>query len=122
MPFPVLSLDGICWIHGEFCRRLPDELLIIRNPDTGEEIKMVPGQTQNTHVKVGEHIAPDPENDRAAPCTVRRGLLPQDAFQAAANHRGWRISSPTGMDTPRSLMVNGRVSRLFSHALLRDLG
>lgn len=21
MPFPVLSLDGICWTHGEFCRR-----------------------------------------------------------------------------------------------------
>lgn len=22
VPFPVLSLDGIYWIHGEFCRRL----------------------------------------------------------------------------------------------------
>lgn len=44
MPFPVLSLEGICWLHGEFCQRLPDELLIVRNPDTGEEIKLVPGQ------------------------------------------------------------------------------
>ncbi len=48
-------------MHGEFCRRLPDELLIVRNPDTGEEIKLVPGQLRTRHVKVGDHIAPEPE-------------------------------------------------------------
>jgi len=42
MPFPVLSIDGICWLHEEFCRRLPEELLIVRKPDTGEEIRMIP--------------------------------------------------------------------------------
>lgn len=57
MPFPVLSLEGICWMHEEFCRKLPDDLLIVRNPDTGEEIKMLPGQLRTRHVKVGDHVA-----------------------------------------------------------------
>lgn len=92
MPFPVLSLDGICWTHGEFCRRLPDELLTVRNPDTAAEIKMVLGQMRTQHVKVGEHIAPGP--DMIRPLIGRF----EDAFQAAEDHRGWRISSSPRMD------------------------
>ncbi|MDL2406195.1 Fic family protein [Rhizobium calliandrae] len=121
MPFPVLSLDGICWIHGEFCRRLPDELLTVRNPDTGEEIKMVPGQLRTRHVKVGEHIAPEPDMIRPLIGRFVEGYsfkmlskLQKIIGVGASHHRlAWIHPFFDG---------NGRVSRLFSHALLRDLG
>lgn len=121
MPFPVLSLDGICWMHGEFSRRLPEELLIVSNPDTGEEIKMVPGQLRTRHVKVGDHIAPEPE--MIEPLILRfveaysfkmLSKLQRIIGVGASHHRlAWIHPFFDG---------NGRVSRLFSHALLRDLG
>ncbi|MBB2671492.1 UNVERIFIED_ORG: Fic family protein [Rhizobium esperanzae] len=121
MPFPVLSLDGICWMHGEFCRRLPDELLIVRNPNTGEEIKMVPGQLRTRHVKVGEHVAPEPEMIEPLIGRFVEGYsfkmlskLQKIIGVGASHHRlAWIHPFFDG---------NGRVSRLFSHALLRDLG
>lgn len=121
MPFPVLSLDGICWLHGEFCRRLPDDLLLVRNPDTGEEIIMVPGQLRTRHVKVGEHIASEPEMiepllTRFAEAYSFKMLskLQKIVGVGASHHRlAWIHPFFDG---------NGRVSRLFSHALLRDLG
>lgn len=121
MPFPVLSLDGICWMHGEFCRRLPEELLIVRNPDTGEEIRMIPGQLRTRHVKVGEHIAPEPEMIKLLLGRFVEGYglnmlskLQRIIGVGASHHRlAWIHPFFDG---------NGRVSRLFSHALLRDLG
>lgn len=121
MPFPVLSLDGICWMHGEFCRRLPDELLIVRNPDTGEEIKMIPGQLRTRLVKVGDHIAPEPEMIEPLVARFVEGYsfkmlskLQKIIGVGASHHRlAWIHPFFEG---------NGRVSRLFSHALLRDLG
>jgi len=120
-PFPVLSLEGICWLHGEFCRRLPDDLLIVRNPDTGEEIKMVPGQLRTRHVKVGEHIAPEP--DMIEPLLKRF----VEGYSLKMLSKLQRIIS-VGASHHRLTWIhpffdgNGRVSRLFSHALLRDLG
>ncbi|NTE68084.1 Fic family protein [Agrobacterium tumefaciens] len=121
MPFPVLSLEGICWMHEEFCRRLPDDLLIVRNPDTGEEIKMVPGQLRARHVKVGDHVAPEPE--MIEPLIARfveaysfkmLSKLQKIIGAGASHHRlAWIHPFLDG---------NGRVSRLFSHTLLRELG
>jgi Fic family protein len=34
---------GICEVHRQFGKGLPDELLWIENPETGERMKMVPG-------------------------------------------------------------------------------
>lgn len=121
MPFPVLSVAGICWLHGEFCRRLPDELLIVANPDTGEEIRMVPGELRTRHVRVGDHIAPEPA--MIAPLLHRfveaysmnmLSKLQKIIGVGASHHRlAWIHPFFDG---------NGRVTRLFSHALLRDLG
>lgn len=121
MPFPVLSLDGICWMHGEFCRRLPDDLLIVRNPDSGEEIKLVPGQLRTRQVKVGDHIAPEPEMiepliERFVEAYSFKMLSKlQKIIAVGASHHRLAWIHPF-------LDGNGRVSRLFSHALLRDLG
>ena len=121
MPFPVLSLEGICWLHGEFCRRLPDDLLMVRNPDTGEEIKMVPGRLRTRHVKVGEHIAPEP--DMIEPLLKRF----VEGYSLKMMSRLQKIIS-VGASHHRLTWIhpffdgNGRVSRLFSHALLRDIG
>ncbi|MCV3768938.1 Fic family protein [Rhizobium sp. TRM95796] len=121
MPFPVLSLDGICWIHGEFCRRLPDELLIMRNPDSGETIRMLPGQLRTLYVKVGEHIAPEPD--------MIRPLIDRfvDAYSSKMLSKLQKIIG-VGASHHRLAWIhpffdgNGRVTRLVSHALLRDLG
>ncbi|WP_246697796.1 Fic family protein [Rhizobium sp. G21] len=121
MPFPVLSLDGICWIHGEYCRRLPDELLIMRNPDSGETIRMIPGQLRTLYVKVGEHIAPEPD--------MIRPLIDRfvDAYSSKMLSKLQKIIG-VGASHHRLAWIhpffdgNGRVTRLVSHALLRDLG
>lgn len=121
MPFPVLSLEGICWMHEEFCRRLPDDLLIVRNPDTSEQIKMVPGQLRTRHVKVGDHVAPEPEMieplvSRFAEAYSFKMLSKlQKIIGVGASHHRLAWIHPF-------LDGNGRVSRLFSHALLRELG
>ena len=50
------------WIHKEFCERLPEELLWVETPDTGEKIKVIPGVHRERIVKVGRHIQPLLEN------------------------------------------------------------
>lgn len=118
-PSPVVSTDYILWLHREFCSRLPDELLWVENPDTGERIKVVPGELRHGHVVVGRHIPPDADT---LPQFLHRfeeayggGLskLQRIISVAASHHRlAWIHPFYDG---------NGRVARLFSHALLLDL-
>ena len=121
MPHPVVSVEGILWLHREFCKRLPPDLLWIENPDTGERLPVIPGELRTHHVKVGRHVAPEPH---ALPNLLERfvevyaglGLsrLQKMIAIAASHHRmSWIHPFIDG---------NGRVMRLFSHALLRELG
>jgi Fic family protein len=121
MPCPVLSEEAVRWIHREFCSRLPDDLLWVDNPQTGERLPVVPGEYRTTHVVVGRHVAPDPED--IAPLMAR--------FIAAYSHK--RLSRveqiiAVGASHHRLAWIhpfldgNGRVTRLFSHAVLRELG
>lgn len=57
-----LSSEYGRWIHKEFCDRMPEELLFVENPDSGEKIKVTPGVHREKTVKVGRHIPPLPEN------------------------------------------------------------
>jgi Fic family protein len=61
-PAPVVSMEFILWVHREFCERLPDDLLWVVNPDTGERIRVVPGELRQRHVKVGRHVPIDPKD------------------------------------------------------------
>jgi Fic family protein len=118
-PAPVVSIDFILWVHREFCCRLPDELLWVENPDTRERLQVVPGALRMSHVRVGRHIAPEPDE---LPAFLDRfvtaygsgmGRLRRIIAVPAAHHRLLWIHP--------FLDGNGRVARLFSYALLREL-
>ena len=121
MPFPALSVDGIRWIHREFCNRLPDSLLEIEDPATKKTVLMVPGELRKHHVKIGLHVAPEPEAlDELLARFVQAYSSPmlsktQRIVSVAAGHHRLAWIHPF-MDG------DGRVTRLLSHALLRELG
>jgi hypothetical protein len=47
-------------VHRRFGERLRDELLWVENSETGERMKMVPGDLRKRDVKVGRHIPVSP--------------------------------------------------------------
>jgi Fic family protein len=119
-PSPALSVDFIVWTHTNFCERLPEDLLIVEHPTTEEKIKIVPGELRKDHVKVGLHIPPPPAD---LPAFLKRfaegyssshlSKLRKIIGVAASHHRlAWIHPFLDG---------NGRVTRLFSHALLREM-
>ena len=107
------------WIHKEFCERLPEELLWVKNPDTKEKIKVVPGRHRDGAVQVGRHIPPLPENidiflRRFNEAYDSRSLskLQRIIAIAASHHRYvWIHPFYDG---------NGRVVRLMSYAALKN--
>jgi Fic family protein len=120
-PLPVASTEFILWVHREFCERLPEDLLWVENPETGERLRVVPGELRQRDVKVGHHVPPDPadipaflnrfaEAYRSPMLSTLRKLI----GVAASHHRLLWIHP--------FLDGNGRVTRLFSHAWLRELG
>ena len=121
LPRPPVSRTFIELTHREFCARLPKSLLVVVNPDTGEQIPVVPGQLRTRTVTVGRHVAPTPED---LPAFMGRFEEAYDAMRlskprqviavAAAHHRFLWIHP--------FLDGNGRVARLMSHALLLDVG
>lgn len=120
-PQPSTSIAFIRWVHQEFCRQLPEQLLFVRDPRTGREEKVVPGELRHSMVKVGRHIPPAPED--LAALLVRfasaygNDTLPkiQRIIGVAASHHRLLWIHPFADG-------NGRVTRLASHAQLRELG
>mgnify|MGYP001030038288 CR=1 FL=1 len=107
------SLDFICLIHRLFYERLPDDLRIVRNDETGETRQVEPGHYRDTTVKIGRHIPPHPDQLEALMDRFAAIYAPA-AFQgtnrvlaaAAAHHRlAWIHPFLDG---------NGRVARLFT--------
>ena len=111
------SEQSILGVHQYFCERLPEELLWVENPDTGERIKLVPGQYRQRDVKVGRHI---PVSPGALPRFMKR-------FQEAYDNLG-RVDTIIASATAHHRLLwvhpfldgNGRVARLMSYAILRD--
>lgn len=110
-------LKYITWLHEEFCKRLPRELLVVDNPETGEKINVVPGELRNRTVRVGMHIPPLPEN------------LPKFMEQFEESYQPTRLSKSrrviaAAASHHRLLWIhpfldgNGRVTRLMSYAIL----
>lgn len=55
-----MSPDGIGEIHKRFCELLPDELLWVKDPETGERMQVIPGALRERDVKVGKLMAVSP--------------------------------------------------------------
>lgn len=120
-PSPTLSVRFIKWAHREFCQRLPEEMLWVINPETGKRSQIVPGEFRREHVAVGRHIPPEASlvEDFLARLFEGYQLIGQSRVQrpvavAASHHRLLWVHP--------FLDGNGRVARLFSHALLREWG
>ncbi len=111
------STNGICEIHRRFGELLPEDLLWVEDPKTGERVKMVPGELRHRDVKVGRHI---PVSPGALPRFLNRfeqvynnvGRTDTILAAAAAHHRLLWIHP--------FLDGNGRVARLMSYAILLE--
>lgn len=111
----------IKWLHKEFCKHLPDDLLWVENPDTKEKIRVEPGKFRETDVSVGRHIPPKAEN---IPDFLNRF---EDAYDPEKLGRMDRLIA-VAASHHRLLWIhpfidgNGRVARLYSHAYLKIIG
>jgi hypothetical protein len=47
---------GVIELQRRFCEALPEDLLWVENPETGERLAVVPGELRGRDVKVGRHI------------------------------------------------------------------
>ena len=109
------TIDGIREIHRRFCELLPDELLWVEYPASGEKTKVIPGQLRKRDVQVGRHTAISPGvvpkfMERFSHVYGRLGRSETILASAAAHHRlAWIHPFLDG---------NGRVARLMSHAML----
>lgn len=110
-----ISAGSISEVHRRFCELLPEDLLWVEDPATGERVRVVPGEFRARDVRVGDHIAISP------------GALPRffGRFEQVYGNLGkadWIIS--TAAAHHRLLWMhpfidgNGRVARLMSHAML----
>lgn len=111
------TAGGLRELHRRFCADLPDDLLWVANPDTGEKIKVVAGEYRTRDVAVGQHVAVSPGAiprfmTRFEQAYRRLGKTNAILAAAAAHHRFlWIHPFADG---------NGRVVRLMSYALLRE--
>ena len=111
------TMEAIRECHKRFGDLLPEDLLRVKDPDSGEEVMATPGELRHRDVQVGRHI---PVSPGAVPRflerfeTVYGGLGRSETIlaAAAAHHRLLWIHP--------FLDGNGRVARLMSHALLLE--
>lgn len=117
MPGPPTAQHSLISLHRRFCEGLPEDLLWVRNPDSGERIRVAPGQLRQHHVAVGLHRALSP------------GALPRhlQRFEEAYAEMG-RVDSILAAATAHHRLLwmhpfldgNGRVARWMSFAMLRS--
>lgn len=111
------SADGICEIHRRFGEQLPEEHLWVTDPDSGERLKVIPGELRQRDVRVGRHIPIHPGSvprflERFEQVYGKLGKSETVLAAAAAHHRLLWIHP--------FLDGNGRVARLMSYAMLLD--
>jgi Fic family protein len=120
-PSEPLSTSYALWLHREFCRRLPEDLLWVEDPDTHRRIQVRPGELRDGEVAVGQHLPPAAaalprfmERFEEAYSTPNLSKIRQIVAVAASHHRfAWIHPFYDG---------NGRVVRLMSHAMLKRMG
>lgn len=120
-PSEPLTTAYALWLHREFCRRLPDDMLWVEDPHSHRRVRVRPGELRNDEVEVGRHLPP-------AAAAVPRFLA---RFEEAYNPRTLskiRQIVALAASHHRFLWIhpfsdgNGRVVRLMSHAMLKRMG
>jgi Fic family protein len=120
-PAQVVSGEYLQWIHREFYNRLPSSMLTIGNAEGTKQIQIVPGEWRTGDVIFGRHI---PISAAAIDSFITRfatgyrlerlSQIDRVIAVAAAHHRlVWIHPFYDG---------NGRVARLFSHAMFQEIG
>lgn len=115
------SGEYMLWVHSEFCSRLPEELLWAENPDTGERLRVIPGEYRTREVAVGRHIPPSAQILNRFIARFEEAYNPdshsrvREVIAIAASHHRLAWIHPF-------LDGNGRVIRLMSHAWLLKTG
>ena len=116
----IASRDFLCYIHREFYKQLPEDFLIVKDPDTGRESRVVPGELRRASVKVGRHLPPESTmldafldyfGDFYAP--ERQHGAAKLVAAAASHHRLMWIHP--------FLDGNGRVARLYTEAYFQRI-
>ncbi len=117
----IVSAKYILWLHKEFHAHLPDDLLWVENPDTGKKVKVIPGKFRGRDVVVGRHVPIEAEfinrfleRYEDAYCIDRLGRMERVIATAASHHRLLWIHP--------FIDGNGRITRLMSHAYLKQIG
>jgi Fic family protein len=116
----VCSKDFLCSIHREFYDRVPESFLNIHDPETGEMIRMVPGELRKRLVTIGDHIPPTSDSLERFMSrfeevyTLDKLLGHKKLVAAAASHHRLAWIHPF-------LDGNGRVIRLFSYAYMKKV-
>lgn len=109
--------EYVSWLHKEFCDRLPEEMLWVENPETGERMQVIPGKMRDRTVRVGYHIPPLPEN-------LPRFMQRFEEAYAPGKHSKSRRVIAAAASHHRLLWIhpffdgNGRVTRFMSYAIL----
>ena len=105
-------------LHRRFCEQLPPDLLWLEDPETMERHRVIPGALRERQVRVGRHVPVSPE---AVPRFLNR-------FEAAYRNLGTTDSILASATAHHRLLWihpfldgNGRVARLMSYTMLRDV-
>jgi len=120
---PALNIAGrefLYYIHREFYKQLPEEFLIVKDPDTGRESRVVPGELRKEPVKVGRHLPPERDS-------LDSFLVRFEEFYAPDRHHGAAKLVAAAAAHHRLMWIhpfldgNGRVARLFTEAYLQRI-
>jgi Fic family protein len=120
-PGTATSIERICWLHQEFSSHLPVSMLKIENKAKTQTIDLIPGKYRDGDVIVGKHI---PISAAAVPAFLTRFSNFYNPVKLSTVNAV--IAAPASHH--RLLWIhpfydgNGRVSRLFSHGYLREIG
>lgn len=116
----IVGEEFLCSLHREFFALLPEEFLVMRNPESDRESRVVPGELRTEPVKVGRHEPPGHDSIAAFLTRFSESYAPEKhhgaaklVAAAAAHHRLMWIHP--------FLDGNGRVARLFTEAYLHRI-
>jgi Fic family protein len=112
--------EAICEMHQRFCKNLPESLLLVTAPETGEKRKIQPGRLREGFVQVGTHV---PVSAPALPSFLdhmhrRYNVAGKNTGVLSSAYAHHRLAWVHPFED-----LNGRVTRMVSHAmLLRSAG